>query len=92
MPETTRDILEEFGALTALEITRTLPPESSLRDADDRREFLNLLRHLGFEPIAIDKPVRRSGLTAEQVSSMLMVLELHRHIASAPGGVCIRIH
>jgi DNA processing protein len=92
MVETTQDVLEEFGALAALEKTQASPPPSSSRDADDLREFLNLLRRIGFEPIAIDTLVERSGLTAEQVSSMLVVLELHGHIASAPGSLYTRIH
>ena len=89
--ETAQDILEELGALAAWGDIPTIPAAASPRE-DVPQEFLHLLHHIGFEPTAVDSLVERSGLTAEQVSSMLVVLELHGQIASAPGGLYTRIH
>jgi DNA processing protein len=36
--------------------------------------------------MTVDALVERSGLTADTVSSMLLVLELHGFVASGPGG------
>lgn len=90
--ETAQDILEELGTLAAWEDTRVPPPASGPEANAVSREFVSLLGHIGFEPTAVDTLVERSGLTAEQVSSMLVVLELHGQIASAPGGLYTRIH
>ncbi|NNG14082.1 MAG: DNA-protecting protein DprA, partial [Gammaproteobacteria bacterium] len=45
-----------------------------------------LFAHLGHDPVDIDTLVERSGLTAEQVSAMLLALELHGSIEALPGG------
>jgi DNA processing protein len=56
------------------------PPESA--DPDYQR----LLAALGFDPVAADELIRRTGLPAATVSSMLLVLELGGHVSSLPGG------
>jgi DNA processing protein len=90
--ETAHDVLEELGALAAWEEAPAAPPASKSPAEVDSTEFVSLLRHIAYEPIDIDTLVDRSGLTADQVSSMLVVLELHGQIASAPGGLYTRIH
>jgi len=90
--ETAHDVLEELGALAAWGETPATPPVSKSPAEVDSTEFASLLRHIAYEPIGIDTLVDRSGLTADQVSSMLVVLELHGQIASAPGGLYTRIH
>ncbi len=90
--ETAQDILEELGALAAWENAAAEPGTAESPMMDQSPELRNLLHHFGFEPTAVDTLVERSGLTAEQVSSMLVVLELHGQIASAPGGLYTRIH
>jgi len=90
--ETVQDILEELGALAAWEESHTAPPAAPTPPAEDSTEFVSLLDHIGFEPTSVDALVERSGLTADQVSSMLVVLELHGQVASAPGGLYTRIH
>lgn len=89
--ETAGDILEELGALAAWGDDQAAAPAAAT-DPVAAAEPGNLLHHIGFEPVAVDTLVERSGLTAEQVSSMLVVLELHGQIASAPGGLYTRIH
>ncbi len=90
--ETAQDILEELGVLAAWGNSLAPPAVDTAAMKDEPQEFRNLLRHIGFEPTAIDTLVERSGLTADQVSSMLVVLELHGQIAASPGGLYTRIH
>jgi DNA processing protein len=47
-----------------------------------------LINCINYEATAVDLIIARSGLTAEQVSSILLHLELEGHIASVPGGYC----
>jgi len=49
-------------------------------------EYLQLLNHVGDEATPVDRLVERSGLTAEVVSSMLLILELRGHITPVAGG------
>ncbi|MGE5153433.1 MAG: DNA-processing protein DprA [Bdellovibrio bacteriovorus] len=66
------------------EATATLPtPEAGSRlDADYQR----LLAAMGFDAIALDELVHTTGLPVQDLSSMLLVLELEGHVSSAPGG------
>ncbi len=48
--------------------------------------YSQLLNHVGDESTPVDVLVERSGLTAEVVSSMLLILELRGHITPVPGG------
>jgi len=90
--ENAHDILEELGSLAAWDETRAFPAVSGPATTEVPREIMSLLEHIGFEPTPVDTLVECSGLTADQVSSMLVVLELHGQIASAPGGFYTRIH
>ena len=55
---------------------------------EDYRKLLDLLAD---SPAPVDLLVRRSGLTAEIVSSMLLILELEGYVATAPGGLYSRL-
>ncbi|MBS0611985.1 MAG: DNA-protecting protein DprA [Proteobacteria bacterium] len=50
-----------------------------------------LLDALGFEPLDLDVLVLRTGFKPEQVSSMMLILELEGHVKSAHGGRYMRI-
>ena len=50
-----------------------------------------LLDSMGYDPVAIDTLVDRSGLTADKVSSMLLRLELQGVVKSVTGGHYIRV-
>jgi DNA processing protein len=50
-----------------------------------------LLDALGFEPSDLDVLVRRTGLKPEEVSSMMLILELEGHVRSAHGGRYTRV-
>lgn len=89
--ETAGDILEELSALLPA-ATDTAPPTAMpgvppALDAD----YQELLDLLGFDPVAVDALVARSGLTAETVSSMLLILELQGYVSAFPGGRYSRI-
>ncbi len=49
-------------------------------------DYQMVLTHVGFDPTAVDTVVERSGLTADAVCSMLLVLELQGYIVSTHGG------
>ena len=50
-----------------------------------------LLDALGFEPVARDTLVLRTGFKADAVSSMMLILELEGHVQAAPGGRYSRV-
>lgn len=54
-------------------------------------EYRQLLDALGFEPVCADELIRRTGLPAQSVASMLLVLELDGHVSSGPGGRYCRL-
>lgn len=54
------------------------------------KDYEILLDALGFEPASVDVLVVRTGLKAEEVASMLLILELEERIESYPGGLYVR--
>jgi DNA processing protein len=90
--ETATDILEELGALLQA-VTASATPNST---ADAKQKALDLpplagdyariLACIGYESTPVDMLIERSGLPAETVSSLLMVLELQGYVAAVAGG------
>jgi DNA processing protein len=66
---------------------RVRPDRPTARDPD----HAHVLDCMGFEPVAVDTLVRRSGLTAETVSSILLLLELQGLVVSYGGGRYARV-
>lgn len=62
-------------------------PEPTRRDGD----YLKLLDALAYDPQNPDELAKKSGLTIEQVSSMLLILELEGDVESLPGGKFSRL-
>ena len=58
--------------------------ENTLIDIDD--EYKQVLKCIDYEPTSVDKVVERSGLTADAVCSMLLVLELQGYVTALSGG------
>jgi DNA processing protein len=93
--ETADDIFVELRVLTDLlgEQTRTeaKTAESTgvLAPALDK-EYEILLDALGFEPASVDVLIARTGLKADEVASMLLILELEARIDACPGGLYVR--
>jgi DNA processing protein len=50
-----------------------------------------LLDALGFDPADLDTLIVRTGLKADAVSSMMLILELEGHVQAAPGGRYSRV-
>jgi len=87
--ETAQDIIEELAPLLdTLRSTAIIPPSDQTLKPKIKKngDYQRLLRNLGFDPAPIDQIIERSGLTAEKVSSMLLLLELEGYVSSSPGG------
>ncbi len=83
--ETAKDILDEIGVLI---------PEVTLNSVEDKKQeavdldpkLQRVLAQIGYEVTAIDVIISRSGLTAGELSSMLLSLELEGYVHAVPGG------
>ena len=80
--ETAQDILEE---LRWTGVTLPHADDESGEISDNAPENHVLLAHMGFDPCSLDELVARSGLSAENISVMLLHLELEGSIAGLPG-------
>jgi DNA processing protein len=94
LTETAHDILSELnfsaffeGAARASAGAAAAPIPASGMD----KEHKILLDALGFDPADLDALVVRTGLKAEAVSSMMLILELEGHVQAAPGGRYSRV-
>lgn len=83
--ETADDILEELAGQIRLPVPEAAAAAGGEAPQDDG-DYAALLQALGDAPATVDQLVERSGLTAPEVSSMLLMLELDGRIAAAPGG------
>jgi DNA processing protein len=88
--ESGADILAELGPLAALArdyraATRLDRSQNSAPLLD--KDYKMLLDALGFEPTSVDQLVTRSGFKAEEVASMLLILELDGRIEANPGAL-----
>jgi DNA processing protein len=88
--ETADDILEEMAAHLSTAApagvsTRGGPAPEGDDDSEDG-DYARLREAMGYDPVSLDVLVRRSGLTAEQLSSMLLLMELRGQVESLPGG------
>ena len=89
--ETGDDIIAELAPLAGQILQNTMEStsnDSSLETAHKNpdAEYVQLRSHIGHDPIGIDELAQNSGLTIDQVSSMLLILELHGEIESLSGG------
>ncbi|MGI9200126.1 MAG: DNA-processing protein DprA [Woeseiaceae bacterium] len=85
--ETSADIVAELAPLAGQILQNTMESTSNEETGellDD--EYVQLRNYIGHDPIGIDELAQNSGLTIEQVSSMLLILELHGEIESLSGG------
>lgn len=78
-----QDILDELNSKTNMQMRQTIAKNSA--------EPHPVLDCMGYDPINIESLVTISGLTAESLSAMLMVLELEGQVATLPGGLYQRI-
>jgi DNA processing protein len=92
--ETAADIFAELAP-----IVRLLSPNAEMCSKHASRnakrpqldkDYEILLDALGFEPAGVDLLVARTRLKADEVASMLLILELEDRIEPHPGGLYVR--
>ena len=83
------DIIDDIGSLLGY-VAQQVDSTSMTAEQSLDQEYQQLLDIIGYDPVSIDTLVERSGLTIEQLSSMLLILELNDHIQPAPGGLYSR--
>jgi len=91
--ETADDIFTELGALLGgLRATTRAEAIDAKEDSGPAldKEYEILLDALGFAPASVDTLVARTGLKADAVASMLLILELEGRIAQQHGGLFCR--
>jgi len=80
--ESAEDVLGELGGFRASGSASTTQPSV---------ESAGLLQHMGHDPVDVDALCVRAGMSAEQVSSELLRLELDGRVAALPGGLFQRL-
>ena len=98
--ETANDILEEIAPQLTAYLQQDSQPSRAvaptlLRAEDCTSEldpdYACVLSTLGHEPLPIDQIILNTGLTAEAVSSILLMLELQGFVAACGGGHYMRL-
>ncbi len=85
--EAADDIVSELATLAGHLLEEMAAPIlPTVKTVDTDEEYVKLLNTLGHDPVNIDELVERSGLTIDQVSSMLLILELEGKIEKLSGG------
>jgi len=90
--ETAEHILEEIANSLEFQLKQpdiTLPEMPEITESSSPKwdeDYQNVLNVMGFEPISVDEVIVQTGLTAEEVSSILLMLELQGQVASSGGG------
>lgn len=83
--ETAEDIVEEFRPF--LEFASVPSPNiSQCKTSEMTEKQRQILAKIGFEATGVDTIIARSGLTAAEVSSILLSLELESYVQTVPGG------
>jgi DNA processing protein len=82
--ESAEDVLTELSGFRESASATTTSNAASPQDS-------GLLAHMGHDPVDVDSLCSRAGLSAEQVSSELLRLELDGRIAALPGGLFQRL-
>lgn len=80
--ESALDVIEELGGFPTLIPPTILTPDNNV----------DLLVHLGYDPIDIDTLSSRCNLTVSELSAMLLTLELDGLVCALPGGLYQRLH
>ncbi|MCP5142609.1 MAG: DNA-protecting protein DprA [Chromatiales bacterium] len=89
--ETASDIADELGAMFGLLDEGLARPPDEPASGELDADYQRLLDAVGFEPISVDGIVELSQLTPDEVSSMLLLLELQGRVEALPGGRYSRV-
>jgi len=85
--ESADDIVSELGPLVNHMLQTTDAKESpQAKQFNKDGDYQILLDALGYDPATTDELAKTSGLTIDQVSSMLLILELEGEIEAQNGG------
>ncbi|HEX5786670.1 MAG TPA: DNA-processing protein DprA [Woeseiaceae bacterium] len=86
--ESGEDIVAELGALAGrvLQFADEAPETPSARAAGEDDDYRRLRDNLAHDPVTVNDLASRSGLTIDQVSSMLLILELDGIVEKLSGG------
>jgi len=86
--ESAADILDELGPLLFPLVCEAGRPVASGTGAATELdvEHRQLLESLGHDSLCADDLIQRTGLPAQNVASMLLLLELEGYVLSCPGG------
>jgi len=85
--ESAEDVLSELAGFRPSGYASTTAVESSSTASGSTA----LLAHMGHDPVDVDSLCLRAGMSAEQVSSELLRLELAGQVAALPGGLYQRL-
>jgi DNA processing protein len=91
--ESASDITAELAPLVTHLLQspdKSMENDSRLQSGDE--EYVKLCASLGYDPVGIDEIAAASGLTIDQVSSMLLILELDGKIEKLSGGRYALLH
>lgn len=87
LTESALDISAELAPLAShMNQTLVAPKASAKPPVDADKDYAKLRDVLSFDPCSIDDLKNRSELTIEQLSSMLLILELHGEVEAHSGG------
>ena len=84
--ETAGDIITELGPLVGHMLEATTDKGPSEAPMELGEDYAELRKFLSYDPVTIDELETQSGLTIDQLSSMLLILELHGEVESLSGG------
>ncbi len=85
--ETAEDIVAELAPLSSHLLQSSLESTTKTDSPEvDDGDYAQLRKFIGFDPISVDELAATSGLTIDQVSSMLLILELQGEVESLSGG------
>ncbi len=85
--ESADDIVSELGPMVGHLMESALEGEPESGDSKHHdADYETLLQTLSYDPASADELSEQSGLTIDQVSSMLLILELEKKIETQAGG------
>lgn len=85
------DIIEEIGAWAGLPRSKKSDRENSVtQDSGLSEKHRLVFNQLGFEPTPIDCLIERTGLSAREVSALLIEMEVNGKIITTDGGLFMR--
>lgn len=92
--EVAEDILEELSSLMLFSLmnseqasTLETPPSNQKNYSLLPKVHQQILKQVGFTPISVDTIIERSGLSASEINSNLVLLEVEDFVQSHPGGL-----